>query len=536
MLGIFVGAVFISSFKKVVTDKINTSSEQLINAQEAEIAGFIGNLSNASKLLINSTTIQTNLKERQRGDFPSQGGVVNEIISVKGAYPYITSIYIYDMKGEEIKQWNSPSLFAKENNNIMNAPWYNEVSNRAGKYVIKSGLLMENNEKQISLIRMINDLDNQKSIGLVIVNFNSDELLNSANSDMRDKSCLADSRGNLIAGKSIPIAVKAETGKISMVKQENKVIVSKEIDQNSWILKMEIEAGDIIDELDKIRNVLIICIVVFVSLLVVGTYLIAKSITDPIGRLTKAMREVQDRGFEPIKIQTGRDEIGELFDGFNRMNKEIKGLIVSLIEQENNAKNAELNVMQEQIKPHFLYNTLDMIASLALTDKPENVYNAIESLGRYYRNSLSRGGEIIPLRNEIDIVKDYIELQNLRYNQLFSVDYDVDERLLDIPVLKLMLQPLVENAILHGIRPLGEGGHIVISAIQESGLILSVIDNGIGMSGDKVSMILSEDEKDRRIGLKGTITRIKHYYGEQAKVLIESKCGKGTKITIILKG
>ena len=100
MLGIFVGAVFISSFKKVVTDKINTSSEQLINAQEAEIAGFIGNLSIASKLLINSTTIQTNLKERQRGDFPSQGGVVNEIISVKGAYPYITSIYIYDMKGE----------------------------------------------------------------------------------------------------------------------------------------------------------------------------------------------------------------------------------------------------------------------------------------------------------------------------------------------------------------------------------------------------------------------------------------------------
>lgn len=214
---------------------------------------------------------------------------------------------------------------------------------------------------------------------------------------------------------------------------------------------------------------------------------------------------------------------------------EIQKLIQQTVEEQRIKRKAELNVLQAQVKPHFLYNTLDAMGYLALSGKSEELYESLEALGSYYRISLSKGQEVITINEEIDIVKSYLILQKLRYGEIFNVNYDIDERAYDYKIPKLVLQPLVENAIYHGIKPKGEAGLIKICVKTENEqIILSVEDDGVGMSEEQLGSIKSDaiDSNSTSFGLKGTIKRLQFFYGITDIYTIESKKRYGTKIDI----
>ena len=227
----------------------------------------------------------------------------------------------------------------------------------------------------------------------------------------------------------------------------------------------------------------------------------------------------------------------------------VNELIDKLMEKEKTLQRAEMRVLQEQIKPHFLYNSIETIGFLALDAGADKVHDALETLGRFYRNFLSKGGKDISLSREIKIVQDYLALQKLRYGDIIDDVYEIDEDTKKFIVPKLMLQPLVENSIYHGIRLKGEPGVISIRAyIEEHSegddefreLHVIVTDTGVGMDQEIIEKILSVDSKDRpaeadeSFGLWGTIQRIRMYTGKRDCVKIASEEGEFTRIEIII--
>jgi two-component system sensor histidine kinase YesM len=219
------------------------------------------------------------------------------------------------------------------------------------------------------------------------------------------------------------------------------------------------------------------------------------------------------------------------------MIREIQNLIKSVIAEQKTIRKAELNVLQAQIKPHFLYNTLDSINSLALSGRINEVCDLVDALGGYYRHSVSKGREVITLREELDIVKNYLKILKVRYEDMFEVNYNIGESCLDTKILKLVLQPLVENALYHGIRAKGVPGSININIMKEAQQVcICIEDNGVGMSDNEIQKILDSKvgSAESSFGLRGTIERLRIYCNNEDTFRLYSEKGKGTKIIILL--
>ena len=269
---------------------------------------------------------------------------------------------------------------------------------------------------------------------------------------------------------------------------------------------------------------------------------IKTDITDPIYKLSESMEKNKRTGnLKTIDIEMPSSELDMLKDDYNNLIDHVNELIATLIEKEKTLQRAEMRVLQEQIKPHFLYNSLETIGFLALDAGAVKVHDSLEILGSFYRNFLSKGDRVIPLSREVQIVKDYLALQKLRYGDIFEDEYDIDEKTGKFILPKLILQPLVENSIYHGIRMKGEKGSIKISSKLEDGFLhLKVRDTGVGMTQEQIDKILHSDRnfkgeiEGESFGLWGTIERIRIYCGSNDVVRIDSEVGEYTEIEFII--
>lgn len=204
-------------------------------------------------------------------------------------------------------------------------------------------------------------------------------------------------------------------------------------------------------------------------------------------------------------------------------------------EEERIKRKTELNVLQEQMKPHFLYNTIDAMGYLALSGKNEELYDALEAFGSYYRTLLSKGREIITVREEMQMVKDYLELQKIRHGDSLRYVLKIDQTIWGRSILKMILQPLVENSVNHGIRQKGTYGCVCVTGYEKNGyLFFCVEDDGVGMSKEKVAELTGEslDINEKSFGLRGTIERMKIFYDTDIEYEIKSAERKGTAIFI----
>jgi len=279
---------------------------------------------------------------------------------------------------------------------------------------------------------------------------------------------------------------------------------------------------------------------VVLSVIASGMF-ISRNIARPIDMLTEAMTNTTTDGeLHEIRLSLPNNEIRGLANSYNSMIAHIHQLIEELIEKENSIRTAEMRTLQEQIKPHFLYNSLETISYMALQSDAPKVHDALETLGSFYRNFLSKGSREIPLRNEILIVKDYLALQKLRYGQVFDDEYIIEEKVLDMLIPKLILQPLVENSLYHGVRLKGEKGLIRISAFERDDMVhIGVFDTGVGMSQEQISDVLkgsaaNDEEGLSGFGLNGTIERIRYYCNHREVIEIRSELGEYTEIEIII--
>ena len=267
---------------------------------------------------------------------------------------------------------------------------------------------------------------------------------------------------------------------------------------------------------------------------------IMEGITAPILRLCHAAEQAGRGDFKTRAHEENLNEIAVLNASFNRMVEEIGKLVEDIRVEELNLRAAELRLLQEQINPHFLYNTLDNIIWLAESKETQQVVNMVSALSDFFRTTLSKGKDYISVKDEEAHINSYLQIQQFRYRDILTYEIDMDEEVYDCEILKLTLQPLVENALYHGIKGKRGLGHIRVAGCIRDGLLeFTVTDNGIGMKEERLRevrrIITGEMESTKEkggFGLFNVNERIRLNYGQQYGIRIESNYGEGTCIWV----
>lgn len=300
--------------------------------------------------------------------------------------------------------------------------------------------------------------------------------------------------------------------------------------------------------LNNARTLIIAESILAMILMSVIIYILTNLLLVKIKQIIASMRKVEDGKLDVRVNVSGQDEMSELAFHFNRMISKIGDLISEVVKKQEAKKNAEIHALFTQINSHFIINTLQNISMMAEIDSRYELADAINSLGKLLRYSMKWTKEYVRLKEEIEYIGNYILLMNIRYDYEIKLNIQVPPELMEYEVLKMMLQPAVENAIYYGIEPLGQNGEITIRGYSdEENTLIEIIDNGIGMDGEtleKVRQTLASDtlvdmrpEKKRNgIGLKNVNERIRLFYGNKYGIEITSIKGSFTKLTIRLPG
>ncbi|WP_242655161.1 sensor histidine kinase [Clostridium cellulovorans] len=534
-----------------MTEKIKQGSFEALESTKASINLIIDNVSNASKMIVSSDDVQNSLKNTNlKSDLEAQNNINKYLSQFTNFNPYIASIYILD---------NYSNKYYSENNTyksftvdqIRNMEWYNEVLNENGGYILKlnGGGLFHNKtgnyESYVSFIRIINDINTQEKVGVLIININENafyDYIVKVSNQYGTKLIIENENGEVITKPDIEenILKVAENEKYSA---KNKGFVIKNLNYKDYIIsniKMEkydwnlisiSEYSQLSEQSKYTKNFMVVFISISLLLIVFGAIGISNMITKPLTKLHKSMKDVKNGEFKIVEGKTYNDEVGELKKVYNIMVQNIQFLLDKIREDELFKRKAELDLLMSQIKPHFLYNTFDSISSLALSGENKRVYQIVKALGTFYRTSLSNGRDVITIEEEINTIKSYLVIQNIRYNDKFDVQYNLDPNCNEFKIIKLVLQPLVENSIYHGLRSKVEKGMIKISTYEEGEkIVLSVEDNGCGIDESKIKELM--DGRTSGIGVRATKERLRVFYGAKSEFIIKSEKDVGTKIII----
>lgn len=529
---------------------LENQMQQSIADKEISNRTAISNNLDSTMKSINSISRLTMLRNSVRtfllaesNSTPRTRNAIQEIHDILNTFNLSCNVVVLRMDGQYLN--TGPGITYVNTGKIFETEWLDEVMAQKGNYVIKAGTrdaFRSNIGEMVSFVRVINDINTQKPIGILAINLPSRffEQAYEGLSGETSHFALYDTSGRLICkdNESTFSSLKPEN-LLQNTREETDKIFYKSIftcdtlGDSHFILASRLEVR-ILDGLPaKLLAALIIGAFILLAFMwLINTY-IAKNVIYPIQRLVDSMAEVQNGWLHRVSMNVSDDEIGLLKNSYNAMLIEINQLIEELLQKEKTLRMAELDALQEQMKPHFLYNTLDMIRYMALENRTDEVYNMLETLGNFYRRFLSKGSTDLSLGEEIEIVKSYLTLQRTRFEDIFTDEYEIEEGLSSIRVPRLILQPLVENSIYHGIRPKGEHGVIRVTVKrQEDFLFLSIYDNGIGMSAHQRELLFSGKDS-RSFGFQGTIERIRYYY--KTEDVFEIHSVEGEYCEIILK-
>ena len=321
---------------------------------------------------------------------------------------------------------------------------------------------------------------------------------------------------------------------------EERVITVKSVGYTGWKL-IGVAPRQTVSLNSLKTQLLVVFVAAFILFLMslVNSY-ISSRITTPIRKLELSVNEIEKGNLNAKVDAEGSYEIRHLGQSVQNMAKQIQVLMADIVSEHEKKRKQEFDTLKSQINPHFLYNTLDIIVWMIENEKPDQAVKAVTALARFFRISLSRGKSIITVKDELEHVRNYLMIQHMRFKNRFSYTIEAEDEVLELASLKLMLQPLVENAIYHGMEFMDGDGEIFISAWKEGeDLYLKVSDNGLGMTEEQVARLFSDmphtgSSRGSGIGVKNVNERIRLYFGSEYGLSIESEPDEGTVVTIHL--
>lgn len=336
-------------------------------------------------------------------------------------------------------------------------------------------------------------------------------------------------------------------GTIPTFTNKNISVNSMDISSVSWKVINIVDKDNLFYEVNLLRYITMGSLIAIIIIVMIVIIVFSNKFYESVKIIVNGMNELKKGNFDAkIKLDT-EDELAFIGDEFNEMSATINILIEDIKSQNkfildisNKRREAEIRAIVSQINPHFLYNTLDCINWMAMKKEQYEISDMLGNLAQILRYSIGDVNKEVSVYDEIQWLKKYIYLQQVRFNNSFTLDLDINENTLGCRIHKLLLQPLVENALIHGFKGYESGRQLKVSInkFQDSYLVVAVKDNGKGMLKEKLEEIIknleSEKDVDKNIGIKNVYDRMKMYYGEDAKFEIQSREGEGTAITLII--
>ena len=480
----------------------------------------------------------------------------SELMSTVTYDPYLNGVYILGENGGIYKS-NIQSLL---NNDFRHTKWYQQIitSNTPVWFHSSEGSLMVKTpsgqyDQYLYIGYPFSDKTTGQNIGLVLAEISVKELFPTLTGDW-ESSCqisLYDLNGesplpivegnekltSLLYSSQEEILSSSQEKYMQFSSAQKEIILGKSVPSSPWTIISYIQSSELQSYTPQTLSLLILAVmtVIFISILLALS--LSRAIVSPIHELVRKMDDVKNGDFSISVPVESPDEIGLLSESFNHLIAKIRSLIDQIYRDQEKLRIAELSVMQAQINPHFLYNSLDSTIWLLKMNQIPKALKMLQALSTLFRVALSKGRSTIPLRQELQHVKSYLTIQHLRYDQKFDYRLQIDEHALEFEIIKVLIQPLVENSIYHGIR---EDRKILIEISVKSGgsnIHIQVKDNGIGIPDNKLKILQEQLDHPYELpshgyGLHNANARIKIFYGKEYGLKIASVYGQGTVVSI----
>lgn len=411
----------------------------------------------------------------------------------------------------------------------------------------------EDENTELMLTRTVYELVSKRILGYIVIIFDGEaasEICRQAFSPAFGEFALVDKQRNMLpasSGGALYEAVSQELdgteGALMHRLSDDSLFVSSTVRDHGWRIAGIVELNFIKDIDEKISGLWGVAALVWAGLLTFMIFFISRRVTAPISRLKNNMLEARAGNLTVRAASDGTTEVSQLADCFNSMLNQIKNLMEQERQKQEKIQKAELARLQSEINPHFLYNTLETVIWLTADHRNDEAIDVTESLAAFFRIGLSDGADYIKISQEIEYSKSYLKIQHARYNDKLTYSFDVSGELYDYDILKLTVQPIIENALYHGIGKKAEGGHISVRGFASNGDIVFVVrDNGVGISPQQVKQMNQMLQSDSFIsdassgyGMYNVNRRIKLHYGDKYGVSVSSTQDLGTEVRITIK-
>lgn len=559
---LIVGAVSYQKSSEAVRSKISTYSVEIVDQIAKAVTDENKKYSNLVSQISLDSAVQEGLKNYKRYDSFSKMLVqkeLNRILSEKWELlQYVRSIYIqtsdgtlfYDLGFDTIPSQEVQRLVGKLDGVSQGEVW-DELVTRKGR------------DSVVMVRPIVNSNDWSSLLGHVLIAVDKEAYANllepkgemGSNTDM----FLLDAGGKVLTGRTsvqtekgdglppnlmerLSDNLKEQNYRFDLTAQSGSYLVTFAYEAySSWYLVNLIPDSYLNEESVNIRNSILVMALVSILLSLGLTLSITRSIGSPLKKLVKSMNEFAKGNLNAVMHDPHSDELAQLSLRFNVMVEQIRELVYERELAGRQKREAEIQMLQAQINPHFLFNTLNSLKWTAALSQVTSVSDGIGALAELLRSTIVNKNEYITLQEEMANLRNYVIIQRMRYGDSFEVEYRVDEEIQSSMVLKLLIQPILENAIIHGLEGMETDGRIVISAwIESSKLMIRVADNGGGMTEAQVAQLLSGDgaasshKRLSNIGFSNVQERIMLHYGSGYGMIVESEPGQGTAVTLIL--
>ena len=550
ILTMFIFYSWLIPITKVQTEEI---AQQTIKQAELHIAQLKQQVENIGDMIFWDKDIRKLLKDKggnAYSDVEEYNTIINSVMSIEQS---VKSIHIRYFVSDN-------KLYARDNQTIFslnllqeNQPFQSllESDSKIGWISCSTNIKSYTDKKNtLSYMVIINDFDNLNQVlGCIFIDVLEDEfnkILNEIKIGKDGLSFIHDGNGNIISTTNKYRELKEEI-LLAKVESDNQFelngiqisAIRERITNSDWEIIHMLPSKEIMKNVQTNLKFTYFIIMVCIATAVVIAILFTNKITNRIYTFIRRMEKSVDIVNLPdIKNCYNKDEIGQMQFHFDQAMNKISVLVKENYQVQLQKREAELKALQAQINPHFLYNVLDSISWMAIRAGSTSISNMVADLGRFYRIGLSQGRGVIRIREELEHVHTYIKIQKTRFEDTIDVEIQVAEDIMDCPIVKLTLQPIVENAIIHGIlTKVSQSGVIRIVGERANGMVLiRIIDDGIGLDFAKVKYILSDPNSQfsKGFGIKNVDERIKLYFGAEYGINITRKEERWTVVAISL--
>ena len=550
------------SMKFTNTSIFENSSEYthtIIQQMNQNIDSYIDYMENIAYLISSNEDVQDYLFD-EKIDNEGRYRILNQLQTILDSRSDIRNVGIISKNGRMLINDGSKSV--NQDLDLNTQEWYATALEKPNGPILTSShvqhIISGERPWVITLSRGIRDRSGsgeKEGVFFIDLNYSAiSELCDQSTVGTKGYAFILDAKGNIVyhpQQQQLYNELQTENISLIMDTDEDTVLTGTGNDGKLYSISRSGKTGWTVVDCTSVRELLrksrqaqsvyVLTAIILVIVALLFSRFMARSITLPIQKLRDSMKKVQEGDFSVSDVVVdSKNEIGSLTKSFDVMTHRIHELMEQNVHEQEEKRKSELKALQSQINPHFLYNTLDSIIWMAEGKKNEEVVLMTASLARLLRQSISNEDEVVPIANEVEYARGYLTIQKMRYKDKLEFQIEVDSSIFYIPLIKLVLQPIIENAIYHGLKYKESKGLLIVKGFMKDGnAVLQVIDDGVGMDEETLAHIYDKHKVNYHsngVGVYNVQKRLKLYYGEDYGITYTSELGKGTTATITIPG